>query len=109
MTGLFIWLNPTGAAHGEWERISVSAAHNQHWRGDPSFRFTSLINNSYYSQTQTYTSLLQTGPREAVITYNLFFDPSFGGGTDGCESWPTAPHAVDCSKGFAMRLTLENG
>ena len=34
MTGLFIWLNPSGAADGEWERISVSAAHNEHCKAE---------------------------------------------------------------------------
>ena len=54
-----------------------------------------------------YTSLLMTGPREAIVTYNLYFDPRYGGGTDGCMGWPAKPHAVDCSKGFAMRITVE--
>jgi hypothetical protein len=54
ITGLFLWLNPTGAPDGDWQRISISAAHNEQWKGLPSFRFTDLINNSYYSQTQTY-------------------------------------------------------
>ena len=48
-----------------------------------------------------------TGPREAIVTYNLYFDPQYGGGTDGCTGWPAKPHAVDCSKGFAMRITVE--
>ena len=108
MSGLFIWLNPTGAADAEWQRISISAAHNEQWRGDPGFKFSDpFANSSYYSQTQDYTSLLWTGAREAVVTYNLYFNPQFGGGTDGCESWPPKPHDVDCSKGFAMRMTIE--
>jgi hypothetical protein len=41
------------------------------------------------------------------VTYNLYFDPQYGGGMNGCTSWPASAHAVDCSKGFAMRITLE--
>ena len=31
MTGLFVWLNPTGMPNQKWTRYSISYAHNQGW------------------------------------------------------------------------------
>ena len=59
MTGLFVWLNPTGMPNQPWVRYSLSYAHNQAWRGPSSYLFDDRINASNEFETQAYTSLMQ--------------------------------------------------
>ena len=59
MTGLFVWLNPTGMANQPWIRYSLSYAHNQHWRGPSSYLFDERTNATNEFETQAYTSLMQ--------------------------------------------------
>lgn len=95
---LFIWVNSDGmggfqhrndsAAIGQsWRQLSVTAAHNREWRGDPSYRFT---NPQDPFASQSYTSLLPVGDGDAVLIYNKYWN--YGG-------------AVSHSTGFGMRLS----
>ena len=104
-TGLFVWLNPSGMPGAKWERYSLSYAHNQHWTGPDSYKFDERINGSTFFETQAYTSLMQVGDMEAVVTYNLFYEPS--NGRDGCYT-ANDSKVSPCSTGFSMRLTLKH-
>jgi hypothetical protein len=49
-------------------------------------------------------SLMQVGDMEAVVTYNLFYEPS--NGRPGCYT-ANSSKVSPCSTGFSMRLTLK--
>ena len=88
-TGIYLWVNRDGMAaarhahgkpgHGKdaplqkslWERHSITAAHNEGWKGDSSLLFTSKVNSSLHWQTMSYTSILQTGPKTAAVFYQV--------------------------------------
>jgi hypothetical protein len=77
ITGLYLWLNQdgmggkprrvgapvaeVGAASAGWSRHSISAAHNDLWRGDAQYLFTGAVNDSAKWETLAYTSILPTG------------------------------------------------
>ena len=89
VSGIFLWLNPDGM--GEvWERHSLSYWHNELWSGDAKYKYSPLINSTAGWESQSYMSLLRTGPSEAVVTYNKYMEDNAGGG----------------SAGFAMRVTV---
>ena len=87
--GIFLWLNPDGRG-GVWERHSLSYWHNELWSGDAKYKYSPLINSTAGWESQSYMSLLRTGPSEAVVTYNKYMEDNAGGG----------------SAGFAMRVTV---
>ena len=61
----------------------------------PAHRFDERVNASDYYETQAYTSLVQVGPREALVTYQRFW----GGST----LYPKPPC---CSTGYGMRIAV---
>ena len=105
-TGLFLWLNRDGmggkylkdaatstASSGSfgssknwstlagWTRHSISAVHNELWRGDPKYLFTASVNDSALWETLAYTSILTTGADSAAIFYQKFLNMS-------AKPWP---------------------
>jgi polygalacturonase len=96
---LLIWVNSDGmggfqhrddsaAMPGQtWRQLSVTAAHNREWRGDPSYRFN---NPQDPFASQSYTSLVPVGDGDAMLIYNKYWN--YGG-------------AVSHSTGFGMRLS----
>ena len=74
--GIFLWRNPDGRGGG-WERHSLSYWHNQLWRGDPKYRYSEMVNSTAGFESDSYMSLLRTGPSEAVVMYNKCGPPLF--------------------------------
>ena len=104
MTGLFVWVSATGLPYSTWERVSLSYAHNTHWKGAASYRFDERINATDMFETQAYTSLMQVGDMEAYVVYNLYYEPE--NGRDGCYTANNSKLSP-CSTGFGMRITVK--
>jgi hypothetical protein len=82
ISGIFMWLNRDGMGGFDsstrpdteiWVRHSISAQHNLHWKGDPAYLFSELVNSSAVFESLAYTSIIATGPRSAAITYSARF------------------------------------
>ena len=71
-----------------WERHSISAAHNRHWKGAPAYRFSERVNSSAVFESLAYTSIIATGPRSAAITYNKFWPGGLGPNGAVSKAWP---------------------
>ena len=93
MTGIFLWLNADGmGGFGSdkpgtevWQRHSITAQHNRLWGGESKYLFSDMVNDSSVFETLSYTSILPTGPRAAVITYNKFECVYPGGAWRACS------------------------
>jgi hypothetical protein len=87
--------------------MRVADHHNQQWRGSAQYRFDERVNSSDLFESQAYTSLLQVGPREVLVTYNKYFDKLFDG-EDGCwhPSFGNNDSFTYCSVGFGMRFAV---
>lgn len=102
-TGLYLWLNQdgmggkpavggrravgapvaeAGAPSAGWSRHSISAAHNELWRGDPQYLFTGAVNDSAKWETLAYTSILPTGAGKTWPLFSTFPDESWHTGDE---------------------------
>ncbi len=104
-TGIFLWVDKTGlggfgsskAGTETWVRHSITAQHNRLWKGDAKYLFTEMVNDSSVFETLSYTSIMATGPKSAVITYNKFLYQDIG---KNGMAWP-GPNA-----NFAISVSL---
>jgi hypothetical protein len=103
MTGIFLWVNGDGmagytsaptalpateraeggdasssVASDGWVRHSITAQHNRLWKGDPTYLFSNMVNDSSVFETLSYTSIIVTSPTSAAITYNKYWYEEFG-------------------------------
>ena len=88
-TDVRLWFSPDGMAgmdgHAPWQTHSLAEVHNKLWQGDPGYKFDlSEINNPKLFATQSYTTLIQTAPDEAIVAYNHYYHPNDG--SPGCLS-----------------------
>ena len=69
--------------------------HNNLWEGDSGYLFNvTEINNPLLFATQSYTTLIQTGPHEAVVAYNHYYHPNDG--SPGCvNDYPCDKFSVE--------------
>ena len=97
ISGIFMWLNRDGMGGFDsstrpdaeiWVRHSISAQHNLHWKGDPAYLFSELVNSSAVFESLAYTSIIATGPRSAAITYNKFWPGGVGPNGAVSKGWP---------------------
>ena len=105
-TGIYLWVNIDGmggyrsneAGTSIWQRHSITAQHNRLWKGDTKYLFSDMVNDSSVFETLSYTSIVPTGPRSVVITYNKFDYKQIG--HEGV-SWPGP------SANFAISVALK--
>ena len=91
-----MWLNQDGMGGFRssrpdtetWVRHSISAAHNQHWKGDSTYFFSDMVNSSAVFESLAYTSIIATGPRSAAITYNKYWPDGKGPNGAISKGWP---------------------
>ena len=86
-----------GDGRKQFVRHSISFWHNKLWHGNHSYRFQPQINNSdIWGSTQSYTCMVQTGPRSGVVMYGQgTCSPS--GPSGPCSLWPMATFAMPFS------------
>ena len=95
-----------GSAGGDdrtqFVRHSLSYQHNRLWNGTRKFLFPPQVNDSdYWGVTQSYTNLVQLGPLEGVVMYEMGTCtqiPHANPPNVACALWPMAS--------FAMRFSL---
>lgn len=69
---------------GEREAVKILCFKFALYHCRPSFN---LLHAVAYQNALHHRNQLTSLSSHQVITYNLYFDPSYGGGTDGCTSW----------------------
>ena len=110
-TDSFVWFSPDGMGglpgFAPWETHSLSETHNRLWKGSPDYLYNlTEVQNPNLFATQSYTTLIQTGPDEAIVIYNRY-----------CELCPSTSHIfpklalkpeihrVDPESGSTLRLS----
>ena len=85
-TDSFVWFSPDGMGglpgFAPWETHSLSETHNRLWEGSPDYLYNlTEVQNPNLFATQSYTTLIQTGPDEAIVIYNRYCAYGFGPST----------------------------